>query len=295
MPSKTPEILSDEQRVTFTSIPDDLSERDLAYHYTLTDADLAIINRHRRPHNRLGFAVQLCVLRFPGRTIAEVEIPERVMSYIASQLQVRTEVFEEYGRRENTIFEHLDEIRQEFGYRNCGWHELRSLARALMPTAMESERSTPLVEAALEYLREQKIIAPGITSVERLVWAVQRQAEKRVHRLLTQPLTRDQKALLDGLLRNESGKGGKTKLAWLREPTDQASAKSLRKLLDRIEYLRRLWLPEITQRLHRTRVLQLARKGSRYQAQPLSKLKPEQRYSLLLAYLSELSQDLEVR
>lgn len=292
MPSKTPELLSDEQRVAFTSIPDDLSERELAYHYTLTEGDLAVINRHRRPHNRLGFAVQLCTLRFPGRTIAEVEIPERVMAYIASQLQVRPEVFKEYGRRENTIFEHLAEIRQEYDYRNCWWHEMRSLARVLMSTAMESERSIPLVEAALDYLRTEKIIAPGITSLERLVWAVQRQAEKRVYRLLTQPLTREQKGLLDGLLRNESGKGGKTRLAWLREPADQVSAKSLRKLLERIEFLRRLHLPELTHRLHQTRVLQLARKGSRYQAQPLAKLRPEHRYSLLLAYLSELSQDL---
>lgn len=140
MPSKTPELLSDEQRAAFTGIPDDLSERDLAFHYTLTDVDLAIINRRRRPHNRLGFAVQLCVLRYPGRTISEVEIPERVMSYIASQLRVSPEAFEEYGHRENTIFEHLAEIRKEFGYRNCGWRELRDLARALMPTAIESER-----------------------------------------------------------------------------------------------------------------------------------------------------------
>jgi TnpA family transposase len=35
--------------------------------YSLTSADFDLINRHRIEANRLGFAVQLCLLRNPGR------------------------------------------------------------------------------------------------------------------------------------------------------------------------------------------------------------------------------------
>jgi TnpA family transposase len=292
MASKHPELLSPEQREEFLGIPADLTDREVARYYTLNDRELTAVNQHRRPQNRLGFAVQLCLLRCPGRTITEVkEIPEEIIAYIASQLNVSPDVFADYGKRVSTIYEHLDEIRQEFGYRDCTWRELLQAARALMPTAMESERSMPLIEAALDFMRNQKIFAPPMTTVERLVWAVQREAEKRVFKLLTGPLTRDHKALLDSLLRTES-KRDKTRLAWLREAPEFPSAKSLRIVLDRLAYAQRLKLPTLTQRLHRTRILQLARRCSRYQAQPLAKLKPDARYSLLVAYLSELTQDL---
>jgi hypothetical protein len=93
------------------------------------------------------------------------------------------DVFEQYGERDNTVFEHLDELRREFGYQNCGWPQLHALGRELLSLALESDRSLPLIETAVERLRIQQIIAPGITTLERLVWTVQRLAQHRVEHL----------------------------------------------------------------------------------------------------------------
>ena len=41
----------------------------LARHYTLSAADLAAIRRCRGDHNRLGHALMLCYLRYPGRPL----------------------------------------------------------------------------------------------------------------------------------------------------------------------------------------------------------------------------------
>lgn len=152
MAAKSPVLLTSEQRARLMSIPDDLTDREMARYYTLTPADSEVINSHRRPHNRLGFAVQLCLLRFPGRTLADAEaIPERVLAYIAAQLQVEPEAFNLYGQRDNTRYEHLDEIRQAFGFRNCGRRESLQLARVLRQAALASDRALALIEAALEF------------------------------------------------------------------------------------------------------------------------------------------------
>lgn len=45
-------------------IPED--EWILGTYYTFSKRDLEIINKRRREENRLGFAVQLAVLRYPG-------------------------------------------------------------------------------------------------------------------------------------------------------------------------------------------------------------------------------------
>lgn len=63
------EILTKEQRLEFTCISENLSDDDIARYYTLSQSDIEIINKHRRDYNRLGFALQLCVLRYPGSGI----------------------------------------------------------------------------------------------------------------------------------------------------------------------------------------------------------------------------------
>ncbi len=86
---KTPTLLTPAQRAQFVLIPDDLSDREIARFYTFTAPELAVIKRHRRPVNQLGFAVQLALLRFPGRTLTDLpDIPVRVLSYIAGQVRV---------------------------------------------------------------------------------------------------------------------------------------------------------------------------------------------------------------
>jgi hypothetical protein len=41
------------------------AQRELVRHYTLSERDLVAIRRCRGDHNRLGYALMLCYLRFP--------------------------------------------------------------------------------------------------------------------------------------------------------------------------------------------------------------------------------------
>ncbi len=60
-------VLADSELETLFALP--TTEIDLAMRWTLSPADLSVIQRRRRDHNRLGFALQLCALRFPGRLL----------------------------------------------------------------------------------------------------------------------------------------------------------------------------------------------------------------------------------
>jgi hypothetical protein len=160
--------------------------------------------------------VQLALLRFPGRALMEVpEVPAPVLAYVAAQVGVPVNAFDHYGVRVSTLYEHLDEIRRTFGYRMCGWPDLRRLGRNVLPLALESDRAVPLIEAALDWLRAEQIIAPGITTVERVVWVALRLAERRVTRQLLAPLAPEHRALLDTLLHGDPALHGMGAPAWL--------------------------------------------------------------------------------
>ena len=62
------QVLTKRQRARLLDLATD--PEDLIRHYTLDDEDLENIGARRRDRNRLGFALQLCALRFPGRSLA---------------------------------------------------------------------------------------------------------------------------------------------------------------------------------------------------------------------------------
>lgn len=92
------ELLTEDQRTEFVRIPDDMSESELETYYTFSQYDLEIIKRHRRDHNSLDFAVQLCVLRYPGWSLSDVgPIPDYIIKYIASQINVNPNSFSNFS------------------------------------------------------------------------------------------------------------------------------------------------------------------------------------------------------
>lgn len=109
-------MLTDRQRAALLDLPTD--EAAMLCHYTLADDDLEIVHARRRPHNRFGFALQLCVLRYPGRLLAPGEvIPAEVTRFLAAQLGLRSDDLVDYATREETRREHLAALREFYGYK----------------------------------------------------------------------------------------------------------------------------------------------------------------------------------
>src|SRR3954469_6458858 len=94
-------ILTERQRQLLFRLPDDAPT--LLRHYVLSDEDLDRIRRRRGPRNRLGFALQLCALRYPGRLLQPSEtIPEPMLAFVAAQLGLAGDDLLGYGAREAT-------------------------------------------------------------------------------------------------------------------------------------------------------------------------------------------------
>jgi len=83
---KPPEDVAQELEVP-ERLPEEINPDILRKYFTLTASDLEQVEQCRGPINRLGFAVQLCTLRWRGHFLGDTrQVPESVLATIASQL-----------------------------------------------------------------------------------------------------------------------------------------------------------------------------------------------------------------
>jgi len=112
-------ILSDAQREALETAHFFLDEREVTRYWTLSEQDLLRIERRRRDSNRFGFAIQLCLLRYPGwPPKSRQRVPLSLLRYVGEQLEIQTDNIEEYFRRQPTRSEHLQEIIDLYGFRS---------------------------------------------------------------------------------------------------------------------------------------------------------------------------------
>lgn len=287
------ELLTPDQRKALMHIPED--EWILGTYYTFSKRDLEIINKRRREENRLGFAIQLAVLRYPGWPYTHIKsIPDSVIHYISKQIDTTPSSLSHYPQRENTLWDHLKEIRSEYDFVTFTLKEYRMTFKHLLQLALENGDAIHLLHECISFLKKNKIILPAITTLERMVWEARAMAEKKLFNTVNQSLTIEQKEKLEEIITSQHpSESHKTILGWLKEPPGHPSPETFLKVIERLEYIRGMELETVQiSHLHRNRLLQLSRLGSRYEPYAFRDFQENKRYSILTVYLLHLTQEL---
>lgn len=112
-------------------------------HFHLSESDLGVIRQRRGAHNRLGFAVQLCLLRHPGTVLLPGEAPPQdLLCLIARQLRVDPALWPKYAEREVTRREHLQELQTWLGVVPFGRAHHGSPARVLTEISTHTDQGS---------------------------------------------------------------------------------------------------------------------------------------------------------
>ena len=278
-------ILTVGQRRALFDLPTD--EGDCRRRYALGEDDLQRIRRRRKPENRLGFALQLCALRFPGRLLKPGEvIPEAMLRVIADQIDADLRDIEGYGLRENTRYEHSSALQQELGYRPFIGAARMEMERWLATAALIASGGADLAERFMDALRAQKIIAPSPSIFERLCAKALVEAERWVMRRVAGSLASHHVGALNGLL-TLAPEDRLTPLGALRSPVSGSGVADFLDLVARLDRLRNLGLPPIPADVPASRVARLARECERLSVAHLREMNPSRRAALLAAFAAD--------
>ena len=152
-------VLTSRQRSALFSLRQ--HETELLRHYTLSDEDLQHIEARRRPRNKLGFALQLCVLRYPGRLLAPGElVPPAVVDFIGRQLDLDGYELADYAVRSETRHEHLSELRRLYGFRSFSGRAARELGDRLRDEAPLARSNDDLARRFVDACRRTRLELP---------------------------------------------------------------------------------------------------------------------------------------
>ena len=234
-------ILSASERDSLLALPD--SRDDLTRRYTFSESDLSIVRQRRGAANRLGFAVQLCYLRYPGVVLGVNQLPlPALLHLVANQLKIPVECWAEYGERAQTRREHLVELQKVFGFEPFTRGHHRLAVEELMETAMQTDKGIVLATALVEMLRERAILQPRLDVIEDICAEAITRANRRIYKQLNRGLTELHRERLDRLLLRRT-EGSLTQLAWLRQTPLKPNSKHMLEHIDRLRAWRALDLP----------------------------------------------------
>jgi TnpA family transposase len=178
-------VFTEQERKRLDAFPAEIAESDLIRYFTLSGSDLEFVRRQRGDYNRLGFAFQLCALRYLGFAPDDLTTPPATaITFLADQLEVSPAVLHSYGARSQTRTDHLQQIQLYLGFRDATREDLRALADWLLARALEHDKPSLLFQLACEHLRTEKVVRPGVTRIERLVMAVRERGYRETFRRL---------------------------------------------------------------------------------------------------------------
>ena len=279
-------ILSAVERESLLAMPD--NDEDLIRHYTFSESDLSIIGQHRGASNRLGFAMLLCYMRYPGIILAvESEPFAPLLRLVASQLKVSPDVWSSYGQRAETRREHLLELQSIFGFQPFTTHYYQLSMDNLDEQAVLTDKGIVLAVSLVEWLRCQSILLPPPSVIERICAEAITRANRRIYAALTEQLSDEHFSRLDNLLMRREG-GNTTLLAWLRQSPAKPNSRQMLEHIERLKVWQALDLPHrIEQQIHQNRLLKIAREGGQMTPADLAKLEGQRRYATLVAMAIE--------
>ncbi|WP_137935490.1 Tn3 family transposase [Mesorhizobium comanense] len=284
-------LLKVQDRQRLFDIPTD--EDGLIRHYSLSSADRLEIGLRRREHNQLGFAVQLCLMRYPGRVLSTDETPPRAMlKYVAEQIGADAGKFALYARREETRRDHIARLMVYLAARSATGQDRRAALLAAIQAAAISDDGGAIASATVSMFSERGSLLPSIDTIERIGLAARAIARRRAERALIEEISVDTLQSLDKLLEVDPAIG-QTRFHWLRSAPDAPGASNLVGLTERIAFLRKLEIdPKLQMRISSGRWDQMIREGNATPAWLANDFNASRRHALIVAQIIKLGQKL---
>ncbi len=282
------EILTASQRTEWERFPEEIDEASLTAYFSFADDELDEIAAHRDIHGRFAIAVAVGALRWLGFVPAALEeLPEPAAALIASQLDIALSSIApaRLNAERDARGEHISQAVAISAFGPCRDTDLDALRAWLADRALGHDGPLALLRSAVDRLRRDGLVRPGLTVLERIVAAARSDGEQEIHRRAAPLLT---PALQDGLDELLVVSAGATAAPVKRLGQETRSVARIGESIEKLELLRALqaedWDLEVIPANRRRMLAQYVRHAT---SQAIGRRDPVFRHPALLAFCAE--------
>ncbi|PHE39727.1 Tn3 family transposase [Bacillus pseudomycoides] len=175
---------------------------ELIEHFTVIPKEMCLIG-NKYGSTRLGFAVSLKFFQYQGRfPKGKQEINKQLIEYVAKQVGVPADSFQEYDWNGRSIKYHRAQIREYMGFRESTSEDMEQIKLWLQANILPQELQIDRVrEYVLHHLRQQQLIPPTQDQLERNIKSAIRQYEEHISQSIFTQLSEHSKSKLDAFIR----------------------------------------------------------------------------------------------
>jgi TnpA family transposase len=223
--------------------PSDLTEFELAFFFSYSDAERSAIASRRGELHQLAGAIHLGFIKMTGRMLDSFEmIPRPLLEHLGDILGIAVPTLASlralYSRR-STLFEHQRWAAQILGFQSLTDRQERYLATLLRKEAQKTVTQGPLLQFTKRWLYEQHVLIPGERRLLDLVRAAIPQAERDMLEAIASAIPGEVRARwLSELFHPHRGR--QSVLEWLQKDPKKASRTSLTEQVQRVAFLKGL-------------------------------------------------------
>lgn len=223
------------------------TEYELATQWLLFPQERQLLG-NKTGATRLGFALLLKFFQLEGRFPASaLELPRAAVSFVASQIEIPAEAWNDYPWDGATIKRHRAEIREWCGFREVTLADMEAFKRWLVDEVISQEhRDDRLRDALLEHCRTLRIEPPAADHAQRLIQSALHEHETLFCTSIFERLDPVMRDRLDGLLephQAEAGEADWTRWQALKTEPGKAGLSSVKTAAARLRQVREVGLP----------------------------------------------------
>ncbi|MEV8547009.1 Tn3 family transposase [Streptomyces sp. NPDC051572] len=290
------EFLTDEQAEAYGKFAEEPTRPELERFFFLDDEDRKLIAKRRGDHSRLGFALQMCTVRYIGLFLEDpLDVPWPVIEHLGEQLEIEdVSQIKRYTERKPTPYEHAWEIREAYGYHLYEDHDQGRRFRAFLhgrAWTAHAEGPKALFDHAVGWLRRHRVLLPGVSVLARQVAEVRAIADKRLHATVAKAARRADPALPGDLVATLKTPEGKrfSEMERMRRPPTRTTGTAMKGALQRVDDIAAFQLGRVKlDKIPPNRLSALARYGLGTKAPKLERTSEPKRTAMLTAVMRHL-------
>mgnify|MGYP006278963325 CR=1 FL=1 len=256
----------------------------LAKYGILSETDMQLVKSRRRDYNKLGFAYQLVFVKVYNYFPNQYSFPviSDILTFVSIQLAISELIINEYSKRQATISEHQNEIRNYLALLKFEEAEQELFRDFVFKEALQFESSHILHLKAENYLRERKILKPSDDTIRRIIGAQKEAVRKQIQEQIYRQLTAEIKSKLDNFISIDDKY---SRFQLLKNPPNRASAGAILEQIDKLKLIKDSGILTIKTGINNNYLRILAKYAYRCSAYRLRQLEEKNRYTVLICFL----------